>query len=336
MTQITMREMVRALVEADFSAIAQRLGAAGFAVNLPAPGILQIGSGAPRAGRMSLLVSVGVHGDETGPIEMLAQLLAELAGSPQQLALDLMVVVGNPAAIAQGRRFIDADLNRLFCAERGALAAVAEAARADAIMQASAAFFAKADANAQKWHLDLHTAIRRSHYPTFAIVPEPIADADKRALTHFLGHAAIEAMVISPKSAGTYTAWSARQCGTVSATLELGQVGTLGNNDLSLLIRPKAALGALLRADSSVLSAPLAGSLPQVFRVAQEIVKLSDDFCMAFDRSTQNFTALQQGAVIASDGATVYRVRHAEEFVVFPNPDVRIGFRAGLMVVRES
>lgn len=334
-----MPETVRALAEADFSAIAQRFAAAGFAVNLPAPGILQIGSGAPRVKPMSLLVSVGVHGDETGPIEMLAQLLAELAGSPQQLALDLMVVVGNPAAIAQGRRFIDADLNRLFLAdrtERGELASVAEAARADAIMQASAAFFAAADACAQKWHLDLHTAIRRSHYPTFAIVPEPIADAGKRALTNFLGHAAIEAMVISPKSAGTYTAWSARQCGTVSATLELGQVGTLGNNDLSLLIRPKAALGALLRADSSVLSAPLAGSLPQVFRVAQEIVKLSDDFRMAFDRSTQNFTALQQGALIASDGATVYRVRHAEEFVVFPNPDVRIGFRAGLMVVRES
>ncbi|MDP3841330.1 MAG: succinylglutamate desuccinylase [Oxalobacteraceae bacterium] len=336
MTQITMPETVRALAEADFSAVAQRFAAAGFAVNLPAPGILQIGSGTQRVKPMSLLLSVGVHGDETGPIEMLAHLLAALAESPQQLALDLMVVVGNPAAIAQGRRFIDADLNRLFLAERGELASVAEAARADAIMQASAAFFAGADANAQKWHLDLHTAIRRSHYPTFAIVPEPIADADRQALTHFLGHAAIEAMVISPKSAGTYTAWTARQFGTVSATLELGQVGTLGNNDLSLFIQPKAALDALLRADVQVLSEPVAGSLPHGFRVAQEIVKLSDDFRMAFDRSTQNFTALQQGAVIASDGATVYRVQHAEEFVVFPNPDVRIGFRAGLMVVRES
>lgn len=331
-----MPETVRALAEADFSAIAQRFAAAGFAVNLPAPGILQIGSGAPRADRMSLLVSVGVHGDETGPIEMLAQLLAELSESPQQLAVDLMVVVGNLAAIAQGQRFIGADMNRLFRTDRGELASVAEAARADAIMQASAAFFAAANASAQKWHLDLHTAIRRSHYPTFAIVPEPIADADKQALTHFLGHAAIEAMVISPKSVGTYTAYSARQFGTVSATLELGQVGTLGNNDLSLFIRPKAALDALLRADVQVLSAPLAGSLPHGFRVAQEIVKLSDDFRMAFDRSTQNFTALQQGAVIASDGATEYRVQHAEEFVVFPNPDVRIGFRAGLMVVRDA
>lgn len=336
MTQITMPETVRALAEADFSAIAQRFSAAGFSVNLPAAGILQIVSGAPRAKPMSLLVSVGVHGDETGPIEMLAHLLAELAESPQQLAVDLMVVVGNLAAIAQGRRFIEADMNRLFLADRGELASVAEAARADAIMQATEAFFAAANASAQKWHLDLHTAIRRSHYPTFAIVPEPISQNGKMALTNFLGHAAIEAMVISQKSAGTYTAWTARQFGTVSATLELGQVGTLGNNDLSLFVKPKAALDALLRADLQVLSAPVAASLPRAFRVAQEIVKLSDAFSMAFDRSTQNFTALQQGAVIASDGQTVYRVQHAEEFVVFPNPDVRIGFRAGLMVVRES
>ncbi|MEO8600796.1 MAG: succinylglutamate desuccinylase, partial [bacterium] len=65
------------------------------------------------------------------------------------------------------------------------------------------------------------------------------------------------------------------------------------------------------------------------------IVKRSDAFSMAFDRSTQNFTALQQGAEIARDGETVYRVQHAEELVIFPNPDVRIGFRAGLMLVRE-
>lgn len=54
---------------------------------------------------MALLLSVGIHGDETGPIEMLARLLGELAAAPQQLAVDLMIVVGNPAAIAQQWRF---------------------------------------------------------------------------------------------------------------------------------------------------------------------------------------------------------------------------------------
>ena len=43
---------------------------------------------------------------------------------------------------------------------------------------------------------------------------------------------------------------------------------------------------------------------------------------------------MRQGEVIATDGDTVYTVQHPEELVVFPNPDVRVGLRAGLMVVR--
>ena len=84
------------------------------------------------------------------------------------------------------------------------------------------------------------------------------------------------------------------------------------------------------------LPARPAKTAPHVFKVAQEIIKHSDEFRMAFDRSTQNFTSLPQHAVIASDGETVYTVRHAEELVVFPNPDVRVGLRAGLMVVRVA
>jgi succinylglutamate desuccinylase len=114
--------------------------------------------------------------------------------------------------------------------------------------------------------------------------------------------------------------------------VELGRVGTLGQNDLGQFADVDRALSGLLR------GAPCGAAVtaPHVFRVAQEIVKLSDDFTMAFGRETHNFTALKAGEVIATDGATVYRVRHAEELVVFPNPDVRVGLRAGLMVVRAA
>ena len=43
---------------------------------------------------------------------------------------------------------------------------------------------------------------------------------------------------------------------------------------------------------------------------------------------------MKRGEVIALDGDTVYTVEHDEELVVFPNPDVRVGLRAGIMVVR--
>ncbi len=320
---------VRALAEADFGLVVQRFVDAGFAVTQPARGILQI-KGAAGSARASVLVSVGVHGDETGPIEVLAHLLDALALDPGALAVDLMVCVGNIDAIAAGKRFIDADLNRMFRPQRGTLAEAAEAARADVLIAATDAFFS--DAGPVRWHLDLHTAIRPSVYPTFAIVADLIAEPAKRELIDWLGQAAIGAIIMNPASAGTYSYYSAEHCAAAASTVELGRVGVLGENDLRQFDDVAAALDGLLRG---------AGKQPariasHVFKVAQEVLKLSDDFRMAFDRNTQNFTALAQGAVIATDGETVYTVKHAEELVVFPNPDVRVGLRAGLMVVRQS
>ena len=322
-------EAVRALADADFGTVAQRFAGAGLAVGLPAKGILTVKRGDAPA-RASVIVSVGVHGDETGPIEMVAHVLEALSREPDKLAVDLMLCVGNIDAIQAGKRFIDADLNRMFRPVRGALADTAEAARADQLIAATVAFFD--GAGPDRWHLDLHTAIRPSVYPTFAIVPDLIAEQGKCALIAWLGQAAIGAIIMNPQSAGTYSYYSAEHHGAAATTVELGRVGTLGRNDLSLFADASAALDDLLRG-----AAPTGGKAePHVFKVAQEIIKHSDAFAMAFDRGTHNFTALAQGQVIARDGEHVYTVRHPEELVVFPNPDVRVGLRAGLMVVRAS
>ena len=323
-------QQVQALAEADFTQVADSFANAGFAVRLPARGILQLTSASHMLRRPRLLLSVGIHGDETAPIEMLAHLLDDLAREPHALAVDLMVVVGNLAAIGEGKRFIDADLNRLFRADRGELQSAAEAGRADAIMRATASFFAGPDA--EKWHLDLHTAIRPSHYPTFAVVPATIADVRRNALLDWLGRAGIEAAILNPKPASTFSAYTATSFGAASATMELGQVGALGNNDLSRFAATRSALDEFIRA----ARAPAGEERPQVFRVAQELIKNSDAFRLSFDRSTQNFSPMAPGSVIAEDGDTVYRVGPETEYVVFPNPDVRAGLRAGLMVVRAD
>jgi succinylglutamate desuccinylase len=323
-------EAVRALAEADFGTVARRFEQAGFVVALPAKGIMTVKAAVPDPARASVLVSVGVHGDETGPIEMVAYAIEALSREPSQLAVDLMLCVGNIDAIAAGKRFIDADLNRMFRAERGSLAGTAEAARADDLVAATAQFFA--GAGPVRWHLDLHTAIRASYYPMFAIVPDLVQDERKRALIDWLGQAGIGAIIMNPKSAGTYSYHSAEHHGAAGTTVELGRVGTLGQNDLSQFDDVAAALGGLLRGAGSWQPK----AKPHVFKVAQEVVKLSDDFRMGFGRETQNFTALKRGDVIATDGETVYTVFHDEELVVFPNPDVRVGLRAGLMVVRSE
>jgi succinylglutamate desuccinylase len=321
-------EAVRALAEADFGTVARRFGEAGLKVGLPAPGIMTVKAATPDPARASVLVSVGVHGDETGPIEMVAHAIEAISREPGRLAVDLMLCVGNIDAIAAGKRFIDADLNRMFRAERGALAGTAEAARADAMIAATRAFFE--GTGPVRWHLDLHTAIRASHYPMFAIVPDLIAEEPRRKLVDWLGQGGIQAIIMNPKSAGTYSYYSAEHHGAAGSTVELGRVGTLGQNDLAQFAGVSRALDGLLRG----VQLPAPAARPHVFKVAQEVLKLSDDFRMGFGRETQNFTALKRGDVIATDGETVYTVFHEEELVVFPNPDVRVGLRAGLMVVR--
>ncbi|WP_234814952.1 succinylglutamate desuccinylase [Noviherbaspirillum denitrificans] len=325
----SLHDSVRSLAEADFTHAADSFANAGFKVRLPAKGILQVVSSSHMLRRPRLLLSVGVHGDETAPIEMLAQLLAALEREPHALAVDLMVVVGNMAAITEGKRFIDADLNRMFRSDRGDLAATAEAARADVIMRATASFFAGPDAD--KWHLDLHTAIRPSAYPTFAVVPAIIAGPRREALLGLLGRAGIEAAILNTKPAGTYSAYSAASFGAAGATVELGQVGEFGNNDLGIAAGMSRTLDHFMRTGRLEQNE----TRPRVFRVAQELVKRSDAFRMAFGKDTQNFTPLQPGSLIAEDGDTTYRVGGETEYVVFPNPDVRPGLRAGLMVVED-
>ena len=321
-------EAVRALAEADFASVAQRFERAGFVVAQPASGVLTVKAATPDAGRPSVLVSVGVHGDETGPIEMVAWLVEALSRTPEALAVDLMLCVGNIDAIRLAKRFVDADLNRMFRAERGALAGTFEAGRADVLIDVTRAFFE--GSGPQRWHLDLHTAIRPSHYPMFAIVPELIADRARESLIAWMGEAGIQAIIMNPASAGTYSYFTSEHLGAAGTTVELGRVGTLGQNDLSQFADAAKALERLLRGQP----AGQAKTAPHVFATARSIMKLSDAFSMRVGRETWNFTPMKRGEVIALDGDTVYTVEHEEELVVFPNPDVRVGLRAGIMVVR--
>lgn len=321
---------IQALASSNFNHLLNHFTNAGFAANASVPGILQLVHAAAALPRPRLLLSVGVHGDETAPIEIVAHALDALVAEPDALTVDLMLVVGNLEAIAQRKRFIDIDLNRLFRKNSTDLPSSRETARAAEIMHAAADFFV--DAPAERWHLDLHTAIRASHYPAFAVVPAAVAGMRRNVLLDWLGRAGIGAAILSPTSAGTFSAYTAVEFGATSATVELGQVGELGTNNIGRFVAAYDALVGLMRT-GKVSAGP---AQPQLFRVTQELIKHSEAFRMAFGRDTPNFTPLQPGELIAQDGEVVYRVGTQTEYVVFPNPDVRIGLRAGVMVIRDS
>lgn len=343
-TNITAMMIAKALAQADLRHIAACFSNAGFIVKTPADGILQVcqsSSSTQFSSHAQVLISIGIHGDETGPIELLAHNLHALIQRTETLAVDLMIVVGNIDAIAQGKRFIDTDLNRLFHDEQSRNQShnnqSKEAKRAESIISATRDFFAGND-HREKWHLDLHATIRPSYYSNFAIVADLQSNSNKRALTSCMGAAGIAAIVFNPKSAGTYSYFTAEHFGAISATVELGQIAPLGQNDMQALQNMQTMLNNLLCAiPNSPNSSDSSDSLkimpkPQIFKVAQEIIKLSDAFQMMCDTTTHNFTPMTQGTIIARDGSTIYVVQHAQEHIVFPNPNVHIGQRAGLMV----
>ncbi len=312
----------------EFSSLAQQFSQAGFAVSQPLPGVLQICAVSSQSARMRLLISVGVHGDETAPIEIMALLLHELSLVPHLLAVDLMIMIGNIDAIHQAKRFIDVDLNRLFTPGRKQFNDAQEARRADQLMQAAQSFF---DGHANRWHLDLHTAIRASYYSTFAIVPGKYNDDFVR----WLGSAGIQAAVFNPDASVTFSSYTSQYLGAVSCTAELGRIGELGKNDLTQFVATRNALDALIK--SSALNLNVHNDAkPLIFRVAQELIKRSDAFRLTFDGNTQNFTQFAPHTLIATDGEFSYIVGDQVEYVLFPNPTVRNGLRAGLMVVRVA
>jgi succinylglutamate desuccinylase len=76
--------------------------------------------------------------------------------------------------------------------------------------------------------------------------------------------------------------------------------------------------------------------MPRVFTVVDEITKLSERFELKIAADVLNFTPFCKGTVLAVDGDYEYVVSRDEERIVFPNPAVKPGLRAGLVVVETT
>lgn len=281
----------------------------------------------------SVLVSAGVHGDETAPVEIVDAIVSDIARGALPLACRLLVVLGNIDAMRAGRRYIDDDLNRLFCARHAHSATSREVVRAALIEAASARFFDAAApcGAALRWHLDMHTAIRASVFERFALLPHT-GEMPSRAMFNWLAQAHIEAVLLHTEKGATYTQYTAETAGAASCTLELGKVHPFGENDLARFAAADRAVRALISGAPEEGEAPM----PRVFTVVDQITKQSDAFELLLDADVSNFTALDKGTLLARDGAYRYVVEHEEARIVFPNAGVKPGLRAGLIVVETT
>jgi succinylglutamate desuccinylase len=63
---------------------------------------------------LDLLLSAGIHGNETAPIELLDRLLQAIASGQLLPKVRILFLFGNPEAMRRGERYVEHDINRLF------------------------------------------------------------------------------------------------------------------------------------------------------------------------------------------------------------------------------
>ncbi len=276
------------------------------------------------------VLSVGIHGNETAPMELLEGLLARLDRGELRLGAPVLLLLGSPAATRRGVRYVGTNLNRLFrrdLDERGM-----EPDRARELMAAVDAFFSR-HATLPRLHYDLHTAIRDSRYPRFAVSPFTERTAVEPAQWQWLAAADIQAVLHQHRHSWTFSHYSKHYHGAQAFTLELGSARPFGENDLAPLAPMGTLLTALLEGRRPAEAAP---ERMAFFRVEQELMRKSETFRLAFPEATANFTEFPPGTLLAEDGrAGDTRVGAMPLAVVFPNAHVEVGARAALLVQPE-
>ncbi|WP_286220781.1 succinylglutamate desuccinylase [Marinobacter apostichopi] len=280
----------------------------------------------------TLIVSAGVHGNETAPIEVLNGLVSELLNGDWQLACPLLLILGNPPAMVKGDRFLDANMNRLFhgAHQKPEYQGLPEAARARQIESLCRDF--KASHSGQLSHYDLHTAIRPSQREKFALYPFVEGREVPAQQCEFLLEAEVETLLLQHKSGTTFSSFSSSQLGAESFTVELGKVRPFGQNDLSRFTGIRDALRRRFRGEPAPQPASATFERLTVFEVVHEILNTGPGFVFHVPDDVANFTEYAPGTVIWEDESTTYRVGDQAESIVFPNRDVPVGQRAGLLI----
>jgi succinylglutamate desuccinylase len=283
-----------------------------------------------QASKVSLVLSVGIHGNETGPIELINKLVKAILTGKLTLAIRLLVVIGNPVAANATKRFCDVNLNRLF---NGAWRNYEsfEAKRAQRLEKAVSDFYALAstDSDQVRLHYDLHTAIRGSMHEKFVVYPFVENAHYSQQQLAFFAASEIEAVLLSHQPTTTFSYYSHFVHAAHAFTVELGKVYPFGQNDLSRFAALEKNLVQLLE-EGDLAQSPL--SSLHVFMVLDALVKDDDSYELNIDQDAKNFTQFVEDYRLAHSQKSLYRIKQTGDAIVFPNTNIPVGQRAGLVV----
>lgn len=289
-----------------------------------------------------IVLSSGVHGNETAPIEICDQLVKQLILGELPLAHRVLFLFGNLAAMNIAERFVEENMNRLFSGghsiDQGKGEGLINKERKRALLLENTIrdfFQASSNNDSQRLHYDLHTAIRGAKYDKFAVYPHQHGKARKPEQLQFLRACGVNTILLSTSPTTTFSYFSSRQFDADAFTVELGKVKPFGENDMSQFIQVEQTLTQLI-SNADITLEPYQESDFNIFTIKQIINRTSENFSLNFADDVENFTDFPLDYVLATDGANEIKVQQAGEAIIFPNADVAIGQRAMLTVVPEK
>lgn len=284
-----------------------------------APGALRIEPHAD-AGLCGVIISVGVHGDETVPIRLLDTWLAQAAQGTCNIRRPMLALLGNPGAVIAGKRFVTHNMNRLF-SSASINDPSPECQRATVLMNVVHDF---AKQHPKGLHFDMHSTIKPSDRDRFAVVPVDCNAMDLSQMQAWFRHFAVDAWVQNISPAQAFSSFTAR-LGYCSATLEMGQVSSLDepiDRFLPLLAElNRLATGPAVETDHHITG----------FEVIDEIIRPEGDFELYLEGFV-NFREWRQGTLIARGEDREWRVQKDGDALLFLNADVPPGHRVALVI----
>ncbi|WKX27661.1 succinylglutamate desuccinylase [Tatumella ptyseos] len=294
-------------------------------------GILQL---LPRCGwQQATVLSAGIHGNETAPIEQLLRLMENLVSQSDYQGHALLFIFGNIPAMQKAKRYLDYDMNRLFCGKHRGIEGD-EARRVAEIEKHVSAFYLRSGEadTVPRYHLDMHTAIRGSHYPKFALIPA-VHPQISTILLRLMASGELDALVQHTEPGSTFSHYTAAVHGAQSVTLELGKVQRFGENNLNDSSPIFQAIEAF------ITNCPL----PQVqrknllyFNVKTSVIRGDQHFQLYLPEEIKNFTQLAAGYLLAEQPSRTWQVEEPAHYLLFPNANVAVGQRACLLLERVT
>jgi len=286
-------------------------------------------------GSLDIVISSGIHGNETAPIEICDLLVKDILSSELPVKNRLLIIIGNPPAMNKGVRFLDENLNRLFCGKHLGLKHP-EAERAERLEGYVKDFYLSSEKPKERCHFDLHTAIRTSKYEKFAIVPYQDGRNWNKSYLNFFKESDINTVLLGHQPAGTFSYYSSHEFQANAFTVELGQVKPFGMNDMLSFASLMVNLRALI-SDKYHASDEFDCSGFNLFKVDDEVIRQSENnFSLNVDSALSNFTEFPLGFQLTTDDNEGYTFTSEGQAIVFPNAKVPPGQRVALIVSKTN